>query len=305
MLAFSCRVDEISERHVVDDIQGLNYLINNLLMSILLAKRIQSVTSSGERSNHRTGSGDISILRLIREHHLSEEDALFLVVEFVLRGLIYSLLYKHYFEGDFFFGVGSETHRAYLDSMMEELLSSGKFFFFFFWLGQWLKFWFAIFFLKKKKIFLEVHDVIAIERWRTMVVEATFGLNEGIESHFNVELTTSITLLENTLKVAFPNSKTFEVGYFIGYDEHLQLVRIVKNARQLSYDLQHGFVTCRLYATITPARTPKKVISGTYAFGLQRVSGTERVELLEARALLKEDVEFFLTGGEVVEADSA
>ena len=102
-------------------------------------------------------------------------------------------------------------------------------------------------------IFLEIHDVVAIERWCTMAIEATFRLNKGIESLFNVELTTSITLLENTLKVAFSDSKTFDVGYFIGHDEHLQLVKIVKGACQLSFDLQHGFVTCKLYATTIPA----------------------------------------------------
>ena len=102
-------------------------------------------------------------------------------------------------------------------------------------------------------IFLEIHDVVAIERWCMMAIEATFRLNKGIESLFNVELTTSITLLENTLKVAFSDSKTFDIGCFIGHNKHLQLVKIVKGACQLSFDLQHGFVTCKLYATTIPA----------------------------------------------------
>src|SRR5882762_2401213 len=98
----------------------------------------------------------------------------------------------------------------------------------------------------------------------------------------HAQLSTSITELENTLKAAFPDSKRTSSVYFIGYNEHLQLLEIVRQARDLSFKLQHGFVSCRLFVTAAPAPKATGNVFGTSAFGLDRVLGTERTVLLDA-----------------------
>lgn len=126
-------------------------------------------------------------------------------------------------------------------------------------------------------------DKFAIQRWRTMAVEAVFRMNDGIESLFNAQLVTSITKFENTLTVAFPDSVLTNNNYFIGHEEHLQLLDIVRQARGLSFKLQHCIVSCRLVVTVGPGFDTTYNGPGTYAFGLERLSGTERTVLLEAK----------------------
>jgi hypothetical protein len=127
-------------------------------------------------------------------------------------------------------------------------------------------------------------DHIAIQRWRSMTVEGIFKLNNGVESIFNAQLTCSIAKLENTLKAVFPD----HVGNLIGHDEHLLLVDIVKRARDLSFKIQHGIVSCRLIVTTAGPQRVSRNVYGTFAFGLDRITGTDRTVLLEAKPITEE-----------------
>ena len=75
--------------------------------------------------------------------------------------------------------------------------------------------------------------------------------------------------------------------YFIGYTQHMQLLEIVYETRRLSYNIQHYFVSCRLFVTIAQdwKVSDNSKVYGTYAFGLDRVSGTERRTLIEPKPI--------------------
>jgi hypothetical protein len=66
--------------------------------------------------------------------------------------------------------------------------------------------------------------------------------------------------------------------FLISYAEHHQLIRIVKTARDLSFKIQHGILSHRLFVMI--AASAGEV--GTYAFGLERLAEGGRSVLLEA-----------------------
>jgi hypothetical protein len=123
-------------------------------------------------------------------------------------------------------------------------------------------------------------DDQAISRWRTMTVDAVFQMNDGIEAVFNEQLVSTIGKLENSLRAAFPDYMLTRNINFIGEIEH-QLVNIVKQARELSFELQH-YVSGRFIVTLHRSNNGLS----TCAFGLEGPSG--RV-LLEAKA-----IDFFL-----------
>jgi hypothetical protein len=124
-----------------------------------------------------------------------------------------------------------------------------------------------------------------------MSIEAIFKINHEVESLFNADLMTSIKVYENVLNDTFVSSNM----YFIGHTQHMQLVEIVYETRRLSYNIQHCFVSCRLFVTV--AQDWKLEVSnkiyGTYAFGLDRVSGTERRTLIEPKPITDELLETF------------
>jgi hypothetical protein len=86
------------------------------------------------------------------------------------------------------------------------------------------------------------HDHHALQRWRSFSVEAIFKMNHDVETAFNYQLTTSIANLELFIqKITAETSGDF---FLIGYTEHHQLIQIVKTARDLSFKIQHGIVSC-------------------------------------------------------------
>jgi hypothetical protein len=111
-----------------------------------------------------------------------------------------------------------------------------------------------------------------------MTVDAVFKMNNDIESILDAQLKYFITELENTLHAAFPR----RIGSlcFIGHDEQLELSEVVRQARDLSFNIQHGIVNCRLFVTAAPENS-----FGTYAFGLDRLSGSERTVLLKVKEI--------------------
>jgi hypothetical protein len=121
-----------------------------------------------------------------------------------------------------------------------------------------------------------------------MTVEAIFGSGDSAVTQCNVHLTISIEELQNTLKAAFPQTL-----YFFGQEEQLKLTEIVTEARRLSFQIQHGFVTNRLFVTVARGPSEKDDIMGTYAFGLDRLSGDQRVALMEMKAITISQLQTF------------
>jgi hypothetical protein len=124
-----------------------------------------------------------------------------------------------------------------------------------------------------------------------MSIEAIFEINHEVESLFNADLMTSIKVYENVLNDTFVSSNM----YFIGHTQHMQLLEIVYEARRLLYNIQHCFVSCRLFVTIAQdwKVSDNSKVYGTYAFGLDRVSGTERRTLIEPKPITDELLEAF------------
>ena len=68
---------------------------------------------------------DVTILG----YRLSGREERDLIADLSLHTLFAILLHKYYFEGQRFFGVGSETLHGYLETMWSKLIAGGKFFF--------------------------------------------------------------------------------------------------------------------------------------------------------------------------------
>jgi hypothetical protein len=126
------------------------------------------------------------------------------------------------------------------------------------------------------------HKHHALQRWRSITIEAIYKMNHNLESLFNIQFTKSIANLETVIQ-----KTTSGDIILIDYDseEHLQLIRIVKTARELSFKIQHGIVSCRLFVTIIASGDSEVNYdaAGTYAFGLERLAEGVRTVLLEAK----------------------
>ena len=132
-LLFSCGVDDISETDIVHSVHGINYLIDNLISNILI-----NAHSSTPLAISRPPSSqcfDLGLLAILKDHMSTEEDAKIFLVEFLLRSLILTIIHLYFFDGRFFFGVGSGDLREKLECMLHELHQVGgrsPFLFFFF-----------------------------------------------------------------------------------------------------------------------------------------------------------------------------
>lgn len=265
-LLFGYSGDLGSEREVIDDLSGLNYLVDNLVFNI----RSQNLLSSSVPPAYTTAGPDSArdLFMFIKEEQLSAGDAWNIVVDYILRNALYSAIHTNFFDGQFFFGVGTESYRLYLDRLMNELVESGKF-------GP------SPFPRPLLKVNLSGRfDDVAVQRWRSMTAEAVFRTNDNVETSLNVELLASVGTIEKTFEAIF-----CQTGIrIIGQAEHLQLVAIVMAARALSHKIQKGFLSCRL--VVTRAREPL----GTYALGLDKIRGTERTVMVEPKIITEDMV---------------
>lgn len=122
-LFFTSGIDDLSETQVVDDLHLLNYSIDNLIISIIAADH----SLPHRRNQIPTESAcDAALLEYLRKSKLSDRDARAFVIDNHLRNLILTLVHIHFFKGEIFFGVGSETLREYLDRMITVLVEDGK-----------------------------------------------------------------------------------------------------------------------------------------------------------------------------------
>ena len=139
----------------------------------------------------------------------------------------------------------------------------------------------------------ENSDPVAIQRWRSMSVEAVFQMNNGIDSLLYDELTLH---LERMLKVAFPSTPTprskkvkpENIYESIVQGEQKALFDIIRQARNLSFMIQQ-VVSCQMLITVARSAqtspSPDEDILATYSFGLQKFLGPDRTILIKAKIL--------------------
>jgi hypothetical protein len=115
-------VDDFSDTDIRDEVERLNFLIDNLVTGILVSN---NDFQSQEETRTKPIPGDI-IHDALKDCRLSVGDAKELIVEFILRNLLCSLLYSHFFEGEVFSAVGSGSLKRSLEVMMDKLVSGGE-----------------------------------------------------------------------------------------------------------------------------------------------------------------------------------
>lgn len=121
-LLFSSRVDSCSEREIVEALQQINYKIDNLVLNILVAQQT-SHSPTGPINPHV--KPDPTLLSYLNGHPFSDANARVLVVEYLLRNMIFVRLHAHYFDGVFFSGVGSDSLQVFLERLMAEFIEGG------------------------------------------------------------------------------------------------------------------------------------------------------------------------------------
>jgi hypothetical protein len=84
-----------------------------------------------------------------------------------------------------------------------------------------------------------------VQRWRTITVDAFFKMNDGIEDMLNNQIQTSVIELDNTLMIAYPRSKKTSLSCLLDSEGQQHLAEIYKQARSLSYVIQHDYISCR------------------------------------------------------------
>ena len=125
-LLFNCSVDEVSEAQILDEVVGLNYVVDNLFFGTTLAALDPHTR---KESRDRLGPQiDIDVLNIITKKPLFADLARIFVAELVLKPAIITIIHRAFFEGGLFYGVGSDGLRRNLERMLEELVASGEFF---------------------------------------------------------------------------------------------------------------------------------------------------------------------------------
>lgn len=134
----------------------------------------------------------------------------------------------------------------------------------------------------------ENSDPAAIQRWRSMCLEAIFQMNYEVSSELYDELTLH---LKRTLKVAFPlspsprpkkvNPDSVSIHKSIVHGEHTSLLDVIRQARKISFMIQQ-VVSCQVVVTIAQSTqtSPDGDVLGTYSFGLQKILGPDRTILI-------------------------
>lgn len=130
---FPCNlnVDIVSVRQIVDMVSMINYSIDNMVMNILYRVKksdlafclspafLQDTLSTKQEPEPFT----LPHFLLDPQLSTNAKDA---VVECFLKDRVFSLIYQSYFEGENFYGVGSNILRYYLESMLSILVEQGK-----------------------------------------------------------------------------------------------------------------------------------------------------------------------------------
>jgi len=294
---FSWNADQMSENRLIEELQNLNYLIENAVlqaMNVVLSKKFKDTRSEKIHQMSLETLHSLGPMREIYMQLISVDDPpnvakQDLLAESLLRNQIFQLLFEAFFTGHFFCGI-SEPTRTVLESSFEFIRENGK----------------RIECLNTKKytklrLFVESH--IASQRWRSMAITAAFATSGSTPQLEDV--TTSITdEIRRTFLRAFPyRTKNFKRRI----DEYLHTAKdglheIVRKAHEFSLSIQrdivssfvkvtcgsHSFGACesfearRAIGAWNNDMNSKKGdrVLGTFEFGLEQVASDGKTKIL-------------------------
>jgi hypothetical protein len=128
------------ETRVVRSVRSLNFSVDKLAFEFF-----DAVTKAGFELQPRvlqslslpTTNENSSFIIFFLSANLRKDQRM-IVAEAILRDMIYSVIFDHYFDGDIFMGVRTTSERNFWENMYKTLRTCGKrlkpFFFFFFFL---------------------------------------------------------------------------------------------------------------------------------------------------------------------------
>lgn len=125
-VAFSCNIDSTSHAEVVYAVENLSSSIEDFVCNL-----IDTILGSGLslRPSHLMAPEPATVLacplQCLTDSTLPDQLRT-VVVENVLRDLLCKTIHKHYFRGKHFFGVGSEPHSLFLETLLTKLATCGK-----------------------------------------------------------------------------------------------------------------------------------------------------------------------------------
>jgi hypothetical protein len=115
-----------------------------------------------------------------------------------------------------------------------------------------------------------------------MTVDAVFGMNRELESQLNHDMFSQLVHILNDLYQS-PNTDSASISEAIVREEEQSLLDIARQARAVSFSIQHDITSCRLMVSAASAK--EFDVLGTYAFGLERIIGSEHIFLLETKVI--------------------
>lgn len=119
--------DEISlESDITRSVKRLNESINDLIISILGTARSESSISPFKYPKPLETEINQGLFSFLANYDFNDHSAIEYVVEYVVRNMIFTSIHFQFFEGKFFFGVGSRPIREYLDRLMSAMIGMGK-----------------------------------------------------------------------------------------------------------------------------------------------------------------------------------
>ena len=130
---FSWNADQMSENRLIEELQNLNYLIENAVlqaMNVVLSKKFKDTRSEKIHQMSLETLHSLGPMREIYMQLISVDDPpnvakQDLLAESLLRNQIFQLLFEAFFTGHFFCGI-SEPTRTVLESSFEFIRENGK-----------------------------------------------------------------------------------------------------------------------------------------------------------------------------------
>jgi hypothetical protein len=112
-------------------------------------------------------------------------------------------------------------------------------------------------------------------------------MNNNIDSQSKDEIITGLQLILKFVYTLSPDRSSKSDSDSI-YDSVIDgqrelLSEVIREARDLSFTIQHEVVSCQLLIAMAPA-TGQNIL-GTYSFGLEKVSGSERRVLIKPKVI--------------------
>ena len=151
-LLFNCSVDKVSEAQILNEVVGLNYLVDNLFFGTTVAALDPHARK--ESRDWLRAQIDIDVLNIITKKPLSADLARIFIAELILKPAINTIIHRVFFKGGLFYGVRSDSLRRNLERMKDKLSELYLyvfffyfnhviilFFIFYFYLGIWMDGW--------------------------------------------------------------------------------------------------------------------------------------------------------------------